>query len=266
MMVGGDGRPERVVGLNLDVTESKEAALELQRAQKQLLALSQAGAMGAMAATFAHELAQPLMAISNFARGIAQRVAGTPLVEDERLRAALAGAETSARLAVDIVGRLRRSAGYAEAERQPASLDALVRGACSLALSDADTGGIRHSIALDPAADRVEVDPVQVQQLLVNLIRNAAEAAMDVPVPKRRIRIATRRTGPAEVEIEIADSGPGIAPEMRDRLFQPFVSSKGEGTGVGLSISRAIAEAHGGRIRAGEAPEGGALFTVTLHA
>ncbi|MEA3003170.1 MAG: hypothetical protein QOH81_1958, partial [Sphingomonadales bacterium] len=176
MVVGRDGRPERLVGLNLDITESKEAALELQRVQKQLLALSQAGAMGAMASILAHELAQPLMAISNFSRGIAKRLAGTPLAEDERLREALEGTEASARLATDILGRLRRNAGYAEAERQPASLDALVGGACSLALSDAEAYGIRHRLALDPAADRVEVDPVQIQQLLVNLIRNAVEA------------------------------------------------------------------------------------------
>ncbi|MDB5693121.1 MAG: response regulator [Alphaproteobacteria bacterium] len=266
MVMGRDGRPERLVGLNQDITESKEAALELQRVQQQLLSLSQAGATGAVAATLAHELAQPLMAISNFARGIAQRLAGTPLVEDERLCAALAGTEASAQLAVDIIGRLRRSAGYAKPERRPASLSELVRDACSLALSDADSCGIRHKVSLDPAADRVEVDPVQIQQLLVNLIRNAAEAAMEAPLPERRLRIATRRLGPSEVEVEVADSGPGIAAELRHRLFQPFVSSKSEGTGIGLAICRTIVEAHGGRIRAADAPEGGAVFCFTLRA
>jgi len=220
--------------------------------------------MGTMASTLAHELAQPLMAVSNFTRGIAQRLAGTPLIEDERLREALAGTETSARLAAEIVGRLRRRADYAEAERKPASLNALVRGASSLALSDADALGIRHSLALDPAADPVDVDPVQVQQLVLNLVRNAAEAVAEMPVLDRKVRIVTRRTAPAEVEVEVADSGPGIAPDLRDRLFEPFASSKSEGTGIGLSICRTIVEAHGGRIRADDAPGGGAIFKFTL--
>jgi two-component system sensor kinase FixL len=263
---GREGRPERLVGLYQDVTQSKDAALELQRVQGQLIGLSQLAATGAMASTLAHELAQPLMAISNFSRGIAQRIAGTPLIEDARLRDALAGAEASARLAADIVARLRRSAGHTEAERQPVSLDALGRSACSLALSDADACGIRHGIALDAAADRVEVDPVQIQQLLLNLIRNAVEAVMEVPVPERRIQVTTRRSGPGEIEIEVADSGPGVAPELRDRLFEPFGSSKGEGRGIGLSICRAIAEAHGGGISAAERPGGGALFRVRLRA
>ncbi|HEX4736017.1 MAG TPA: response regulator [Allosphingosinicella sp.] len=263
---GRDGRPERIVGLYQDVTESKEAALELQRLQRQLIGLTQLSATGTMASTLAHELAQPLMAIGNFSRGIAQRIAATPLIEDDRLRDALAGAEASARLAADIVSRLRRNAGHADAERQPVSLGALVRSACSLALSDADACGIRHSIALDPAADRIEADPVQIQQLLLNLIRNAAEAVMDVPVPERRIRVATRRLGPDEVELEVADSGRGIAPELRDSLFELFASSKGEGRGIGLAICRAIAEAHGGSIRVGEAPDGGASFSVILRA
>lgn len=263
---GRDGRPERIVGLYQDVTESKEAALELQRLQRQLIGLTQLSATGTMASTLVYELAQPLMAISNFSRGIAQRIAATPLVEDDRLRDALVGAEASARLAADIVARLRRSAGHAEAERQRVSLGALVRSACSLALSDADAWGIRHSIALDAAADRVEVDPVQIQQLILNLVRNAAEALMDVPVPERQIRVTTRRLGPDEVEIEVADKGRGIAPELGSALFELFASSKGEGRGIGLAICRAIAESHGGGIRVGEAPGGGALFSVTLRA
>ncbi|HEX5183020.1 MAG TPA: PAS domain-containing protein [Allosphingosinicella sp.] len=263
---GRDGRPERLVGLYQDVTGSKEAALELQRVQRQLIDLTQLSATGTMASTLAHELAQPLTAVSNFSRGIAQRIAATPLVEDGRLRDAIAGAEASARLAADIVARLQRSAGHAEAERQEVRLGTLVRSACSLALSDSDARGIRHSIALDPAADRVEADPVQIQQLLLNLVGNAAEAVMEVPVPRRRIRIATRRLGPDEVEIEVADSGGGIAPELRDGLFDLFASSKGEGRGIGLVLCRAIALAHGGGIRAGDAPGGGASFSVTLRA
>jgi two-component system sensor kinase FixL len=263
-VLGRDGKPERLVGLYHNITESKEAAAKLQRLQKHLIELSQVSAMGTMASTLAHELAQPLMAVSNFTRGIAQRLAGTPLMEDERLREALAGTEASARLAAEIVGRLRRRTDYAEAEREPASLNALVRGASSLALSDADAHGIRHSLALDPAADRVEVDPVQVQQLVLNLVRNAAEAVTEMPVPDRKVRIVTRRTAPAEVEVEVADSGPGIAPELRDRLFEPFASSKSEGTGIGLSICRTIVEAHGGHIRVDDAPSGGAVFSFTL--
>ena len=149
-------------------------------------------------------------------------------------------------------------------ERQPASLSALVRESCALALIDADALGIRYTFQLDPNADRVSVDPVQLQQVLLNLVRNASEALVEVPVPQRRLSIATSRVADDEVAVELIDSGPGIADEVRDRLFEPFVTSKPEGTGIGLSICRSIVEAHGGCIEASNRPEGGACFRFTL--
>jgi two-component system sensor kinase FixL len=258
------GRRRRIVGLNHDITDSKRSALELQRIQREVLNAARLGAMGVMASTLAHELAQPLTAVSNFARGIAQRLSGSPLLEDGKLSEALAGAERSARLAADIVERLRRQARFEEAEREPASLSALVRETAGLALIDADSNGLRYGFDLDPAADRVSVDPVQIQQLVLNLVRNAAEALAEVPVARRRLRIATSRLDGRRVAIEVADSGPGLAGDIADRLFTPFATSKAEGTGIGLALCRAIAEAHGGDIKAEAAPGGGTIFRVTL--
>jgi PAS domain S-box-containing protein len=260
------GRRRRIVGLNHDITDSKRSALELQRIQREVLNVARLGAMGVMASTLAHELAQPLTAVSNFARGIARRLHGSPLLEDGKLREAVAGAERSARLAADIVERLRRQARFEEAERQPASLSALVRETAGLALIDADSNGLRYAFDLDPAADRVSVDPVQIQQLVLNLVRNAVEALADVPVIRRRLRIATRRLGGRRIAIEVADSGPGIADGFAERLFTPFATSKAEGTGIGLALCRTIAEAHGGDILAEAAPDGGTIFRVTLAA
>jgi two-component system sensor kinase FixL len=260
------GRRRRIVGLNHDITDSKRSALELQRIQREVLNVARLGAMGVMASTLAHELAQPLTAVSNFARGIAQRLSGSPLLEDGKLREALAGAERSARLAADIVERLRRQARFEEAEREPASLSALVRETAGLALIDADSNGVRYGFDLDPAADRVSVDAVQIQQLVLNLVRNAAEALAEVPVARRRLRIATSRLDARRVAIEVADSGPGLADGIADRLFTPFVTSKAEGTGIGLALCRTIAEGHGGDIKAEAAPGGGTIFRVTLAA
>lgn len=149
---------------------------------------------------------------------------------------------------------------------RPTRLDLLVRESCALALVDSDSKGIRYAIDVAPDLTAVEIDPDQIQQILLNLLSNAVDALAEVPVPRRRLAVGARRTAPGEIELWVEDSGPGIAPAARDRLFRPFVTTKKQGTGIGLAICRAAVEAHGGRIRVDRPPLGGAAFRFTLKA
>jgi two-component system sensor kinase FixL len=123
--------------------------------------------------------------------------------------------------------------------------------------------GVAVAFELAPDADRVSCNKVQIQQVLLNLIRNAIEAMQQAPV--RRLRLASRRIAPDLVELSVHDTGHGISPEIREKLFQPFVTTKPRGMGVGLSISRTIVEAHGGRLSVEPGPDGGSVFRLTLR-
>jgi two-component system, LuxR family, sensor kinase FixL len=256
----GDGRAVRAVGAISDLTERHRAEAEIRRMQAELIHVSRLSAMGTMASTLAHELNQPLAAISNFLSGT-RRIAERPDTAREVLIEALDGAEAAAQRAGEILRRLRDLVSRGKVSIQVEHLPQLIDEACVLAFVDETALGISHRLALDPKAAWVRVDRIQIQQVLINLVRNAVEAMAGSD--RREVVITTRPAG-SMVAIEVADTGPGIAPGHMDSLFSEFMTTKSEGLGLGLPISRTIIEAHGGEIRAGNRPEGGAVFRFTL--
>ncbi|HTU12043.1 MAG TPA: PAS domain-containing protein [Allosphingosinicella sp.] len=256
----GQGRAVRAVGAMQDLTERHRAEAEIRRMQAELIHVSRLSAMGTMASTLAHELNQPLTALGNFLSGT-KRIAERPDVKREILVEALNGAEAAAQRASEILRRLRDLVSRGKVTVQVENLPQLIDEACVLAFVDEAALGIRHRLVLDPKAAWVKVDRIQIQQVLINLVRNAVEAMAGAA--RREVVISTRVRGKV-VEVEVADTGPGIAPEHMDSLFSEFMTTKSEGMGLGLPISRTIVEAHGGEIRAENRAGIGAAFTFTL--
>ncbi|HLT76809.1 MAG TPA: PAS domain S-box protein [Ferrovibrio sp.] len=250
-------------GFVRDLSERQKAETRLQELQSELIHISRVTAMGEMASALAHELNQPLSAIANYLRG-SGRLLMQDTVPRERLSEALEKATEQALRAGQIIRRLRDFLARGEAEPRVESLQKLVEEAGALALLGAQDHGVNVRYRFAPGADLVLADRVQIQQVLVNLIRNAVDAMMDSP--RRDLEISTTMTQPGWVEVAISDTGPGISRDIADQLFQPFVTTKPQGMGVGLSISRTIVEAHGGRIAAEETPGGGTTFRFTLKA
>ena len=259
-----EGRPVRAVGTMADVTERREAEVELKRMQAELIQVSRQSAMGAMASTLAHELNQPLTAVASYVRG------GLRLLDDggapapPQVRAALEAAEASALKAGQIVRSLRELVSRRGVNMKTQDLAKIIAEANILALVDEQAQGVTHRIDIDPAARWVEADSIQIQQVLINLIRNAIQAMAGRP--RHEITIATRHGPDHMVEVSVADTGEGLPDDGGRALFTPFRSGKPEGMGIGLSISRTIVEAHGGRIWAENGADEGAVFRFTLPA
>jgi two-component system sensor kinase FixL len=260
-MHSGDRR--YFTGFVRDLSERQKTEARLQELQSELVHISRLTAMGEMASTLAHELNQPLSAITNYLKGSIRLVeaAGDKAAT---LRDSLGKASDQAIRAGQIIRRLRDFVSRGESERQTENLSKLIEEASALALVGAKELGVRFRMQFAPEADLVWVDRVQIQQVLLNLMRNSVDAMADMP--RRDLTIATRSLAGEMVEISVTDTGPGIAPEIADQLFQPFVTTKRTGMGVGLSISRTIVDAHGGRLWAEPNPEGGTIFRFTLRA
>ena len=219
--------------------------------------------MGEMASTLAHELNQPLSAIANYLKGSRRLLEGKDDERSAMMRDAMDKAAEQALRAGQIIRRLRDFVARGESERRVENIAKLVEEASALALVGVKDQGVRVRFQLDPTIDLVLADKVQIQQVLLNLIRNAIEAMEQAP--KRELTISTARAEDDMVADRVADTGHGISEEARSQLFQAFFTTKRHGMGVGLSICRTIVEAHGGQIRADADPGGGTTFTFTLR-
>jgi two-component system sensor kinase FixL len=251
-------------GFVRDLSERQSTEARLQELQSELVHISRLTAMGEMASTLAHELNQPLSAIANYLKGTRRLLESAGDERAATMREALDKAAEQALRAGQIIRRLRDFVSRGESEQSVESLTKLIEEASALALVGVKEHGIRVRYQFDPAVDLVLADRVQIQQVLLNLLRNAVDAMVDAS--RRELTIATSALSDETIEIAVADTGPGIAEEVADQLFQPFVTTKRHGMGVGLSISRTIVDAHGGTIQAEPNPGGGTIFRFTLRA
>lgn len=247
-------------GFIRDLTERRVQERRVQELQSELVHVSRLTAMGEMASSLAHELNQPLSAITNYVRGAKTLLKQTD-PDRSRIADALDRTAEQALRAGEIITRLREFVAKGETQSALENPGTLLEEAAALALFGARDLGIHVTLRAEPDMPTILVDKIQIQQVALNLIRNAIEAVANQD--RRDLTITVRRDGDAAL-FEISDTGHGIGEEIRSRLFQPFVSTKSDGMGVGLSICRTIVEAHGGRIWAEPVPEGGTRFQFTL--
>ena len=253
-------------GFVRDLSERQETEMRLQELQSELVHISRLSAMGEMASTMAHEINQPLSAIANYISGARRLLDSRAEGAETKLRDAMEKAAEQAFRAGQIIRHLRDFLSRGKSEKRAESVSRMIEEASALALVGAKERSIRVRFAIAPDLNHVLADRVQIEQVLLNLVRNAIEAMTDAASERRELTISARRISDGMVEIAVADTGPGIAPEVVDRLFTPFVTTKVQGMGVGLSISRTIVNAHGGTITVDTGPGRGTTFRFTLKA
>ena len=249
-------------GFVRDLTERAETEARLQEIQAELARLARINELGEMASTLAHELNQPLAAVANYVQGsrkLAEKLDG-PMVGQIRL--ALDETAQQTLRAGQIIRRLREFVAHGETERRPEEIKSLVEEAAALALIGSRELGVRTVFNYNGITSTVEVDRVQIQQVLINLMRNAMEAMRDSEVRELHVNITGKDSD--YIAVEVSDTGPGVSEEMATKLFQPFVSTKAGGMGIGLSISKRIIESHGGELTTRRNELGGATFRFTL--
>ena len=255
-----DGAP-LFIGTLHDLTEVARARERIEELQSELMHVARASAVGEMGSTLAHELTQPLSAISGFVEASAALLERSSVDGPAKVREYMAQAVVQAQRAGDVVRRLREFTGRGDTERSVENINAVVEEICELAAVGSASDGIDLALNLAVDLPPVLIDHVQIQQVVFNLVRNSIEALSD-----REARTITVTTAPAGdmVEVAVGDNGPGLSSDVADRVFEPFVSTKPDGIGIGLSICRTIVEAHGGSIAIDTATRCGTLIRFTV--
>jgi two-component system sensor kinase FixL len=259
------GEHRLFTGFVRDLTERQEAERRLHELQAELFRVSRLSIMGEMASGLAHELNQPLTAIMNYVQACRRLLERDDGASPERVRDLMDKAVSQASRGGQIINRLRRFMAAGETERAREDVNRVVEEASALALVGARDKGIAVHAELASGLPDVLIDKIQIHQVIINLIRNSIDALAETD-GQRTIVLQTRRADPDEVEVTVADTGPGLANAVKSRLFQPFVTTKADGMGIGLSICRTIVDGHGGRIWASDHRGGGTAFHFTLPA
>ena len=243
-----------------DITAERRSQSRIQELQAELAHVARLTTMGQMASAIAHELNQPLTAVGNYA-GALGRVLASPNADARRAGEIVDRIRQQTTRAGEVIRRLREHVAKRDTTRRREDVNGVVKEAVELGLVGTLQRGVHTSIELDVAVGAALLDRIQIGQVIINLVRNAVEA-MEASTT-RRLTVSTHAV-PGMVEIRVADTGPGIAPEVAERLFQPFVTSKATGLGLGLSICRELVEAHEGRLSASPGATGGTVFVITL--
>jgi two-component system, LuxR family, sensor kinase FixL len=257
------GAPLKHVGTIHDVTDRRQTEDEARQLQERLTHFSRLSTMGEMAAGLAHEINQPLSAITMYAQAC-QRFMRSSTRDDADVLEALEQISAQALRAGEVIRRLRQFVKNREVKREPVDCGRLLDDLRTLAETDARLHNVRLRIDAEDDLPTVYADPIQLQQVVLNLVRNAIDAMSDAPETRREVVLSTRLSPEGEIEIVVADHGSGLAPEAAEHLFNPFFTTKSGGTGLGLAISRSIVRAHGGRLWHTPNEGMGARFHFTL--
>ncbi len=256
------GKKRLFTGFIHDITERQAAKLRFQDLQSDLWHASRLNAMGQLALHLGHELNQPLTAIGNYVRAAIRVLTRVEHPDAANIRELMTKASAQATRAGEIVHRSRAFVEKRQTMRSKQSLNRVVEEAIELSIVNSTDTAVTVKTAFDPSLPDISADRVQIQQVLVNLIRNAVEAMHEMPT--RILTITTAPDGAKCLQVAVSDTGPGLSKEAMSKLFQPFVTTKPSGMGVGLSICSGIMEAHGGRIWADANAAGGATFHISL--
>jgi len=262
-VAGKNGKGPRLIGVSIDITPRKAAEAEAAKHREDLGHLSRVAVMGEMAASLAHELNQPLSGIiSNASAG--QRFIDRGDVDLREMHELLFDIVADGRRAGDVIRGIRSMVRKGETARQRVNLNDVVTNVAQMVNSNATLNSCRLETLLEPNLPTIEADPIQLQQVLLNLIINAFDAMSETPAHRRKVAIATEWNGDGAICTSVRDYGVGISEEARERMFEQFFTTKAKGLGMGLAIVRSIVESHDGTIAAENADGGGARFYFTL--